>query len=357
MLIAVPTVAALALGGISIAGSWQNASADQRSETLASLSAKVSQLAFQLEGERDAIVSYIGDGINGRATQISGHPNPMHTAASSAQLQVVEQQFSYTRPWIRAVEAGIARVGSDYPLAVRAAAQAVTAKLHTLPNLRSLALRTPVEAPDVIGDYNNLLAVLLAFDDQVPFKSTDPQLTSTARAMEAISRYESEESVQRAIVMYGLTADTLSPGMLPELNASEADQNADFGDFQTFATASQLALFSQSLAGSLQDRAEADEQTFGQHASQITKAGIVPADWYGAQSDVIVATHKVEEALATSAVDRARALRDRAVTSAVIVGGILVLVLIFSLLFAMHVGRFLPERRRPVTALGLSASS
>src|SRR6185437_4139090 len=66
LLIAVPTAAALALGGVSIAGSWQSATADQRSEALASLSIKVTQLAFNVEAERDAIVWYIAAGNEGR---------------------------------------------------------------------------------------------------------------------------------------------------------------------------------------------------------------------------------------------------------------------------------------------------
>ena len=353
MLIAIPTGAALALGGSSIAGSFQNAAADQRSETLASLSAKVIQLAFQVESERDAIVTYIAAGANGRASKLSGHAS----AASGDQLQIVQQQFTFTAPWLKAVTAGVAGFESGYSPAVRSVARAVATRLHNLPNLRNLALDTQVAAADVIGDYDVLVSQLLAFDDQVPLNSDDPQLISTARGLAAISRYVSEESVQRAIVMYGLTSGALTSGMFTEFTASMANQKADLTEFENFATASQLAMFSESLASSLADRVQGDEEAFSQNVNRIAGAAIVPNDWYGATTDVMTVIHKYEETLANSTVERARALHDRAVTSALVVGGILVLVLIFSVLFAMYVGRFMPERRRPVTALGLTASS
>jgi hypothetical protein len=175
--------------------------------------------------------------------------------------------------------------------------------------------------------------------------------------MAAISRYESEEAVQRAIVMYGLTARSVSSGLLTEFNASVANQEADSAEFENFATASQLTMFNQSLAASLEDRVVADEEEFSQNADRLAGVTIVPQDWYGAESDTIAVTHKYEETLANSIIERARVLHDRAVTSALVVGGILAAVLVFSLLLAMYVGRFMPERRRPATVLGLSPSS
>lgn len=353
LVIAIPVATALALGGVSIAGSWQNAAADQRSATLASLSTKVTQLAFQIEAERDAIVWYIAAGNDGRAGQLSKHAD----AASGDQLQIVDQQFAFTAPWLKTVSAGVAGVGSGYPRDAQVAARAAVASLRDLPNLRLLALRTQVSGTDVLTDYDNLLAGLLSLDDQIPLSNDDPQIISTTRAMATISRYENEAGVQRAIVMYALTSNTMTPGMLTQLTTSMVNQKADAADFQNFATTSQIEAFNGALDGSLDDRVIADEQAVVQDAKQETAAAIPGADWYGAASSVISAAHKYEETLATSAVDRARTLHNQAITSALVVGGILVLLLVFSLLLAMYVGRFMPDRQRPATALGLTASS
>lgn len=62
LLIAIPTATAVALGGVSIVTSWRSAVADQRTQVLASVSTKITNLAFQIESERDAIVWYIAAG-------------------------------------------------------------------------------------------------------------------------------------------------------------------------------------------------------------------------------------------------------------------------------------------------------
>ncbi|HET7017677.1 MAG TPA: nitrate- and nitrite sensing domain-containing protein [Streptosporangiaceae bacterium] len=339
---------------MSIAGSWQHAAADQRSETLANVSTQVTQLAFNVEAERDAIIWYIAAGNDGRAARLNHHKNP----AALGLLQIVDQDFAYTDPWVKAVAHGVAGIGPSYPRPVQAVARAVAAKLRVLAGLRNLALRSQVSASDVLADYTNTVNTLLAFDDQIPLKSDDPQLTSTTRAMTTISRYENEVATQRAIVMYRLISGTMSPGMLAELTTSIADQKADNADFESFATPSQAVMFGKALAPSLDDRVISDEQVVVQDAQRNVVVPIVPQDWYGATSDVVAATHKYEETLAQSAVDRARGLRDRAITYAIVIGGILLLVLVLSLIFAMFIGRSMtdPPGRR-ITTAALSASS
>jgi outer membrane murein-binding lipoprotein Lpp len=348
LFIAIPTVAAVALGGTSIVGSWRSAAADRRSETLASLSTKVDQLAFEVEAERDTIVWYIAEGLNGRAGQLSKHSTAGNQAASKGQLQIVQQQEHFADPWVKTVAASLAGFASGHPSDVQAAAKAVTTELHNLPNLRNLALRSQVPATTVLGDYGVLVSTLLNFDDQVALSSGDSQFISAAQAMTTIARAENEDGVQRALLMYGLTAGPLSSGMLDEYNSSLADQKADIADFGNFASKSQTVMFANALAASLDDRVVTDELTFSRDANRPANAGIIPEDWYGAMSDVINATQKFDEAMATSAVDRAGALRERAIVSAAVIGGIILLVLLFSVGLGVFVGRSMAEPRRPL---------
>ena len=59
LLIAIPTLTAIVLGGIRIGSSAQSAVADQRVEKLAQLSAQVTGLAEALQNERNDIVQFI----------------------------------------------------------------------------------------------------------------------------------------------------------------------------------------------------------------------------------------------------------------------------------------------------------
>jgi hypothetical protein len=105
-------------------------------------------------------------------------------------------------------------------------------------------------------------------------------------------------------------------------------------------------MLGQALAASLEDRVQTDELTFSQHANRPADARIVPLDWYGAMSDVVEATQKFDDSMAKAAADRASALRERAIVSASVIGGIILLVLLFSLGLGVFVGRSMAEPRR-----------
>jgi signal transduction histidine kinase len=364
LLIAIPTATAVALGGVSIVGSWRSAVADQRTETLASLSTKVTRLAYQIEAERDAIVWYIAAGDNGRAFTFLKPPDKSASkdvlaqyaaeqTASTGQLQIVNQQFTFTKPWREAVNEGVSQITSGYPAAVQAAAAAVKSELGTLDDLRDQSLQTLVAASTVIQSYGALVTTLLSFDDQVALSSNDATLTSTARALGAISRSEYEDSVQRAVIMYALTSGSLNTNLLNLYTASLANGAADFVDFRDFATTEQQSGYSQALAQSLSDRVATDEQKIGQNSSDVGSVGIAALDWYGAMSDEILKVHSFEESLANSAVDRSQTLRQGAIVAAIAVGTLILLVLVLSLLFTVFVGRSMvrPLRRLRAGAL------
>ena len=90
LLIAIPTLTAVVLGGTGILSYARSATADGRVQQLATLSANVTILAQRLEDERDQTVRYIGLGISnqgGRGTLKSG---------GAAELKVVKQQQALT---------------------------------------------------------------------------------------------------------------------------------------------------------------------------------------------------------------------------------------------------------------------
>ena len=65
LLIAIPTLTAVILGGTGILSYARSATADGRVQQLATLSANVTVLAQRLEDERDTTGRYIGLGAQG----------------------------------------------------------------------------------------------------------------------------------------------------------------------------------------------------------------------------------------------------------------------------------------------------
>ncbi len=71
LLIIIPTLTAVVLGGSRIVTSVQSALGYQRVEQLANMSYDVTGLAARLEAERDQTLEYIGEGSAGRAGTLS----------------------------------------------------------------------------------------------------------------------------------------------------------------------------------------------------------------------------------------------------------------------------------------------
>ncbi|HXP19849.1 MAG TPA: nitrate- and nitrite sensing domain-containing protein [Streptosporangiaceae bacterium] len=351
LLIAIPTATAVALGGFRIVSSWQSAVAYQRVERLASLSSKITSLAFALESERDETVTYIALPAGGRASDPTGRSKTV-----PAQLAVVREQIKLTDPWVAQVLAGTMAIGPSYPAQVRADAQAVQAELVSLGSLRQTASDTSMQALDVIGQYTKVINVLLALDDQIDLNSGDAQLAGTVQALSRVSRIEEEYSVQRAIVMDGLTAGQFAPNMLPALNASIAQQTAYLNDFANVATAEQRQLYNNTLAGSLIDRVNSDRQNVIQYAgphTSLSNIGLVPAEWFGDMTETIGRVRVVEQDLVGSAQARASYLQRNSIISAAVIGTAVIGVLVIALLFTVVVGRSMvrPLRRLRAGAL------
>ncbi|MHB1593313.1 MAG: nitrate- and nitrite sensing domain-containing protein, partial [Streptosporangiaceae bacterium] len=351
-LIAIPTVAAVVLGGSSIVASWQSAVAYQRVAQLASLSSKLTAVAYQLEAERDYTVSYIAGGsTSGRAAVLAGHPS-----AGQSALNLVKLQYTETDAKVAQVRADLAVLRSGYSSAVILAAHSVSLELGSLNSLRSAALRTNLPPLTVINDYSNIINALFGLDDQVALSSSNSQLASTARAFGQIARVENEYSIQRAIVMYALTAGHYAPGMETLLTGSVLRYDADYSEFRNFATIQQQNEFSSAMSGSLQGTFNSDRQiviAYGQTHSSFAGAPIVAQDWFGAASETISQIHLFEQELVQSALARATLLRRNAIISAVVVGSAVVLLLLLSLLLTVMVGRSLvrPLRRLRAGAL------
>ncbi len=343
LLIAIPTATAVALGGSSIVSSWRTAVDYQRVARLASLTAKITTLAYELEYERDNTVWFIA-----LKTGPNGISNTNLSAAAKSQLQVVRQQYAYTNKWIGPVRSGVAATGSGYPPGVVLDAQSVQSELGFINSARRAALTAQTSPIEVIKVYQQLIDVLLAFEGQIALSSNDPQLTSTVSALSQVSRFEEEYSIQRALIVYALTVGKFAPNMFDKLKASVANQNSDKAQFDNFASSQQDGLFKVAQAtGSLADRVNSSESTVIQYEpthTSLANIGIVPEEWFGNVTETIGKIRSVEQALVSQAVSRAQDLRKKAIISAVVIAGAVLLVLVISLLFTVVVGRSMVRR-------------
>jgi signal transduction histidine kinase len=361
LLITIPTLTAVILGGIRIVSSVQSALAYQRVENMANLASQVTGLANALENERDQIASYIAlpESQGGRAAKLAelAHQKiPADVAQNTASnLFVVQQTISYTRPWVNRVKQAAAAIGASYPQQARQQAQALVAQVNALPSLRDAALTTQLPVLDVVQKYTTTIDNLLAVESQVALGSSDADLAGTVRALGLVSRIEEEFSQQRALLTVAFTQGGFPPGVLAAVNDALAQQNSNLNEFSTTATAAQRALYNTTVSGSLVDRANAQEQQAISNPS-LTDNSTTADDWYGASSSTLGKIRLVEQQLVASTIARASSLRNQAITFAVLVGAAVFVVLALALIFTAIVGRSMvrPLRRLRAGALEIA---
>jgi signal transduction histidine kinase len=351
LLITIPTLTAVVLGGTRIVTSVQGALNYQRIETLANLSSAVTTLAGKMEDERDQTVIYIADGSSGRAAALANKK-----AAAAAQLQLVQEQYAFTAPWVAKVRSQVGGIGSSYPVQVQQDAAAITSVLSTLPDLRKNAIDTKTPASNIVVSYTNSIDQLLGIDDDIALDSGDPTLASSVRSLSTISRIEEEASEQRAYLSYALTRGSFGPGVLSALTTAQAQMNDNISEFQSSGTQQQVTLYNTTVSGSLVDLARSYEATAINDSAAgvpLSSSPTTAEEWWGAQSGMIGAMRKVEQNLVAASVNRATALRRNAIIDAIAVGAAIIIVLGLALILTTLVGRSMvrPLRRLRAGAL------
>jgi signal transduction histidine kinase len=350
LLIAIPTLTAVVLGGTSILSYARSATADGRVQQLAALSANVTVLAQRLEDERDQTVRYIGLAALG-----TGRKSP-HKAGAT-ELAVVTQQQALTNQTAAVVRSELGQINGSFSAQARQEAGAALTALQNLKQLRAAATLSDLPALVVVDKYATIIQQLIALIDVTNQGASDATLAQAIRVLGLVSRMKEQASEQRAILTNGLLVGRLLPNEVTALNSALAQQQSNLTSFNTTASIAQRNLWDTSVARSFVFEANQEEtqaiatQT---QTGKLTGVNITVDDWYGAMSNVIDAQMgSVEQSLSAQISSRAAALHRSALTAAIAVGAAVLLVLALSLFLTVVIGRSMvrPLRRLRAGAL------
>ena len=363
LLVLIPTLTAVLLGGIRIDSSLASALAYQRVEQLANLSGKITGLVQALQNEREDTVEFIVLGSNGGREAVlspksatSGSPPP------SYEQQVLQQSYGVTFGWANQVTSLLGGVGGSYSELAQSEAQAAATAINGLPALRNEATQSRLPALVVIQEYANTIDTLLALDDQVAVGSNDSTLAGTARVVGLVSAIKEEASEQQAVLTSALSPDLvgINPGQFgpaeqAAITDEEAEQQGNQAEFNTAATAAQRGLFNSALSASTVARAQAQEQEAISLAASGSPIATDPTivDASTSQYYVVSSLRSVEQQLVGSVISRSTALRNDAITSVILWSIAVLLVLALTLIFMIIIGRSMvrPLRRLRAGAL------
>jgi signal transduction histidine kinase len=360
LLVAVPTIAAVALGGFRIVSSVQSEQLYQRIQQLAILGQDDTNLVQALEDERDHTVYYIALGADGgRASVLSASPQA-RAAMTSSQLGV---QDAATDQAISEVRGLAQQIGSSYPTQTREQAAAVLAALDSLPRLRADAANTNMPVLTVVTRYAQIVEDLLALDNDVGQVAGDPVLAQAVSALGLVSQIKEEASQQRAILAAALLQGAFGPHELNALQNAVSAQQTNLQAFDGTASSSQLQLWNADVAASFGNQASADEfraislATNAGGSGSLASDPITADDWYNTMTNTIeYQMGAVQRQLVASVTSRAATLRGNAITEAVAAVALVVLVLLLAVLFTVVIGRSMvrPLRTLRAGALGVA---
>ncbi len=352
LLIAIPTLTAVVLGGTGILSYARSATADGRVQQLAALSAHVTVLAQNLEDERDQTVRYIGLAAQG-AGRFSPH------GGGAADLALVRQNYALTDQSAAVVKSELNQVNDSFSAQTRQEATTALNGLANVKQLRSASTTTQLPAQVVVTSYATIINDLIALIDVTGQGASDATLGQAIRVLGLVSRMKEEASEQRADLALGLLQGSLSPNELSALNSAIAQQASNLASFNTTASVAERQLWNNSVSSSFVFEANAEE-TQAIATAQQSKGGSLKADdtsvddWYGAMSNQVDSQMTtVEQALTGQISSRAAALHKSALTAAIAVGAAVLLVLALSLFLTVVIGRSMvrPLRRLRAGAL------
>jgi signal transduction histidine kinase len=349
LLVVIPTVTALAAGGIFIASSVQSSLVYQRVVTLANLSGKITGLVQALQNEREDTVQFIVlgklDGGRGAPASSATPPGP--------ELTLLAQDYARTTSLADQVKSLAGGINASYSALAQQDTQAALTAIGNLPAVRASATGTQLPALIVIGNYAAAINTLLAVESQIAVGSGDSTLAGSVSVLGLVSSMKEEASQEQALLTSALSNDLVSLGSFgPDLQTAitdaQAQQQGDLNAFDTAATAAQRQVFNNALSTLNVVQAQAQEQQAISLASSKSPIATDPtiSDASSALSYVVNGMGSAEQQFADSVISRSGSLHDSAITAAIVYSLAVALLLGIALTATIIVGRSMVEPLR-----------
>ncbi|MCR3747608.1 nitrate- and nitrite sensing domain-containing protein [Lentzea californiensis] len=334
----IPTVCALALGGLRVRSDLQAATEFNNLANQIRLETAVADLVQQLQRERDLSVSYVAS--NKKVDRV-----------------VLERQLRRVNDTSEAFSNRIAELSSDLNSAAVERFQVAAKQLDRLNSLRNSVRDTQYPAEAVQRTYSESIETLLALGEQTISEINDPELVRLHLTTNAIARIKEQESLKRAILLDVFQRKAFTPSQLRSLQAADAELEAARNDFRKSATPEQAKIYDDTVTGLIVDNAnDMQESAINQQAGQKDFTQVTPEKWDIAATLTVNLTRDVENLLVEQLQTKTDDLAGDTRTRAYVESGIVLVILALALLMALFVARSIlnPLRTLRRTALDVA---
>jgi signal transduction histidine kinase len=329
--LAVPAIAAVALGAIQIHGNIDNASTYTRIQHLVSLRTALVPLTTDLQNERWLAAEKLGT----------------KTVVSIPDYYTLNNRVDQDALNVTKVGNGLL----DPNTAAGIRYQGLAGQLDGLGLLHQQALNGDADAVTVISNYSNVISSVLDLDQALSTQLGDPGLTGTATGMTDLEVAQEQVRQQQAIVAVIISRGDLQDVELTTLNASDVLLGDRIEDFQVVATPTELASYQQAPVISAVNAREAFAQTVlsngqtllevGNQTGNGASIGVSASAWIGASDSAATRLAGITRTLADGLGSTSANLRYRATDAAGIEAAIVIAVLLLALAIGIVIGRHL----------------
>ncbi|WP_283134203.1 sensor histidine kinase [Rhizohabitans arisaemae] len=343
-LILAPTLIAVVLGGLRVLTSVSSAAEFQRVWSTSTLVRTMTDLAHELELERDLSIGYVA----------AGRPARGFGSVGLQQARVDEVALR-----IRAEIAGV----EGERLQPRAGK--VRDRLDRLLSLRKEVFEGGL-VPSAIGDrYAVAINDVLALHGEAGQGSTDGLIVAGARALRALAVAKSELSKQRGILTFSLHAGRFVPEAWKNFNSARVRHESEIDTFYAETPNNIRELYIKTVNGTKVNLVAIYSawavELGGRNLALLstTPARRQNADrWFDAASDTINRIRVVEKELADSLVSRSQRLQEAEQRDAWLTAGLILALLILVLLVTLAMAQTLvgPLRRLRTEALAIAGA-
>ncbi|WP_433253454.1 nitrate- and nitrite sensing domain-containing protein [Streptosporangium sp. CA-135522] len=349
-LIVIPTAAAVVLGGLRVVTSINTAAEYERVRSSTELVADLSELAHDLETERDLSARFVAQG---------------RSTVGRARLR---EQYKAADRLVNGVKDRIdLLVGGDDAEAFgeRGKAELVQmrSRIGELGSMRKIAVETQLPAQPTIAMYTRTITDLLALHDEIIQGVSDRELAGGASAFAALARAKEQASRERANLAVALATRAFTPEGLNALLAARAQRDSELASFRSEASVSQRQFYDDNVSSQKKDRAESmraralvlalDEAPL-LHVDVSRTGNGDQTTWFDASSDTIERMRTVEKQMAGTLIAQSRVLQESEQRGALIAGGLSVLLLILVLIVTSVMARSLVRPLRTLRTEALS---
>ena len=334
----IPTILALILGGIRVRADVANLTDAQRLAKQVQLQSSVADLVQQLQRERDLTAQFVA--ANRTGDQVS----------LDRERDRVVQDITAFRNLVNTLGPGLS---DDVAQRFSTAAD----QLSRLTNLRKAVQESQYPASATFNAYSDSIQNLLDLGEQAISTISDPNLVKLQLAVNAVARAKEQDSRKRGILLQVFQIKNFPQDQLRALLAADAELDAAKNDFSKSATADQQRIFDDTVTGLIVDDANKLEESAlirGTNAQPLD--GLTTTQWDIDSTLTVNLTNQVQQALIQQLQqqtnDLASSSQDSAIRNSALVLGALLLALVTALFVARSLLRPLRVLRR--TALDIA---